>query len=230
VSLALLLLAALEPSPVAIGSHLILGADLRQEVGELPSFAPAREFDRYAGWIHLRGGIVDSQPNTQLGTQLGFEFDVRVGFTPNEAEEVHESIPLGFIANAGLAMRAFTFNEPFLGMLVPHLSLEFGAGGGHWWSDTPRLSVIGGLRGAIGTTGGLSMEADYTVAPFVISGAPGDLTVKHVEHRVAIGIGAGSIGVAVWLRFSRQRWRLTEEDDFATTTGRSLGVGLEWRP
>jgi hypothetical protein len=177
----------------------------------------------------VRGGIVDSQPNTQLGTELGFEFEARVGVTPDESNEVNDTTPLGLDLSAGLAMRAFTFNEPFLGMLVPHLSLELGVGGGHWWSDTPRFAVIGGLRAAVGAAG-VGLEADYTLVPFVITGAPGELRTQHLEHRIAIGIGAGPIGLSVWLRFSRQRWKLPDDDEFSSTTGRALGVGIEWRP
>jgi hypothetical protein len=230
VTLALLLIAAIEPSPVAIDGHLMVGTSLLSEQGELPSFALSPTFERLTTWVHVRGGIVDSQPNTQLGTELGFEFELRIGVTPNEAKDVHRSAPLALDASAGLAMRAFTFNVPFLGMIVPHLSLELGAGGGHWWSDTPRLAVIGGVRGAIGSSGGVSLEADYTLVPFVITGAPGELKTQHLEHRVAVGIGGGPLGLSVWLRFSRQRWKLPQDEDFSSTTGRALGVGLEWRP
>jgi hypothetical protein len=227
---ALLLIAALEPSPLAIDAHLMLGSALMQESGELPTIASTPEFDRYCTWIHFRGGIVDSQPNTPLGTQLGFEFEVRLGFTPDEAKELHDALPLGFAAAVGISMRTFTFNVPFLGMIVPHLSAELGAGGAHWWSDTARLSVLGGVRAAIGNEDGVSLEADYTLVPFVVTGSPGELRVKNLEHRVAVSIGAGPIGLAVWIRFSRQRWKLSADEDFSTTNGRAIGVGLEWRP
>jgi hypothetical protein len=83
--IALLMLIAAEPSPIAIGDHLVVGYSLTQENGELPSFALDPEFDRYTSWVHVRGGVVDSQPNTQLGTELGFEFELRLGFTPDES-------------------------------------------------------------------------------------------------------------------------------------------------
>lgn len=229
-NLPILLLAAIEPSPVAIGPHLMLGAALLQESGELPAFAAERRFDRYASWIHFRGGIVDSQPNTPLGTQLGFEFDVRLGFTPPEAEDVHDGLPIGFLANVGLAMRTFTFNVPVLGMIVPHLQAELGAGGGHWWSDTARFSMLGGVRVALGGPGGVSLEADYTLVPFTVSGAPGDLKVRHLEQRISVTLGGESVGLAVWIRLARQRSKLPDDLDFVTTTGRSLGIGFEWRP
>jgi hypothetical protein len=74
------------------------------------------------------------------------------------------------------------------------------------------------------------MEADYTLVPFVITGAPGALETQHLEHRVAVSIGADPVGLSVWLRFSRQRWKLPEDEDWTSTTGRALGVGVEWRP
>jgi hypothetical protein len=223
---ALLLFAALEPSPIAIDSQLMLGTALMQESGELPGLP---DFDRYTGWIHLRGGLVDSQPNTPLGTELGFEFDVRLGFTPEESKALHDTIPLAFSAAVGLAMRTFTFNVPFLGMIVPHVSAELGAGGAHWWSDTARLSVLGGVRVALGSDGGVSVEADYTLVPFVVSGSPGDLRVKHLEHRISASIGGGPVGLLAWFRLSRERWKLSGDAVDSTTTGRALGVGLEWR-
>ncbi len=227
--IALLLLIA-DPSPLAIDGHLMIGTDLMQESGELPGIARARTFERFAPGVHLRAGFCDSEPNTPLGTQLGFEFALSLGFTPGEADDVHDALPVGFAASGGLSMRTFTFNVPFLGMVVPHLAIELGAGGGHWWSDTARFSVLGGVRVAIGTTGGLSVEGDYTLVPFVVTGAPGDLEVKPLEHRVAFSIGAGPIGLAVWLRFSRQRWRLPEDEAYSVTTGHAVGAGVEWRP
>lgn len=205
------------------------GMDLLQSAGQLPGFGGEDAFERTTYWLHFRAGIASDSPGTLLGTQLGVEVDIAVGVTPPESKALNDGFPMGFAGRVGLDLRALTFNIPLQGVLMPHLSVELGAGGAHWWSDTARLSFIAGARLAVAGPGETNLEADYALVPFVLTGSPGDLDVRHLEHRITVTAGAGFIGLGVWLRFTRDDWRLSAGDPYATTTGRAIGASLEWR-
>jgi hypothetical protein len=224
--------AGAEPSPLAIGQYVMLGADLVQGTGELPRLSAAlpRTFDRRSAWVHLRFGVAESKGSTILGTQLGFEIDLRAGFTPSEAKEIHDPFPAGFEGTLGLSMRAFTFTVPLHGMIVPHVEAGLGAGGAHWWSDTARFSISGGLRVAVAAPGEVNLEVDYTIAPFTKTGSPRELEVQHLEHRLLVTLGGGPIGIGVFVAVTRDRWRDGPAGAYETAGGRAIGASLEWRP
>lgn len=220
------------PSPLAVGpgQHAMLGLDLLRSSGQLPAFSGEGSFERTSYWIHLRAGTASDSPGTLLGTQLGVETDLALGFTPAESKTLHDAFPIGFSGRVGLVLRALTFNVPLQGVLMPHLSVELGAGGAHWWSDTARLSFIGGARLAVAGRGEANLELDYAVVPFVLTGSPGDLVVRHLEHRISVTAGASFVGLGLWLRFTRDEWRVSDGVPYMATTGRAIGASLEWRP
>src|SRR5687768_2280149 len=81
--------AAIIPNPaIAAGSIGIddaaaFGLTWVHTTGDVPAdLAGPETFTQNAFWIVLRGGSIDSSGESDLGTQLGVEFDLRAGLTP----------------------------------------------------------------------------------------------------------------------------------------------------
>lgn len=202
---------------------MMLGPRLERIQGERPF---GQEFSRTNFWAHLRGGVTSAGPVTILGSQFGFEYGARVGVGPSDRDDVF------FAAGTTLqiAYRGLSFQGPVIGQLAVHmgLDLEFATKGRWWWNETAKLAPLIGARLAIAADANTGLELDYTLVPLTIGFTPDSLSVRRVEHRVALTIGAGDIGIGAWLILSPMRYQI-DASGFRSTLERTVAIGMEWR-
>jgi hypothetical protein len=222
-------IAIAESSPLAIGQKLKLGFDVARAEGKRPSFVPGdREYDQMGYWLHLRTAVSSETGDDPLGTQLGFEYAVALGITPKESGEPSDRAPIGAFTSLALALRAFTFDLPIEGMVAFRLGGQIGAGGAHWWSDSPWFGFIVGSRVGLFFGGEIRAELDYEIMPHAFGSSPGEIEVRHLEHRFGLSLGAGEFGVAAHGTIGDDRSR-SPIGDRASTSSRTLTFSIEWR-
>lgn len=206
-----------------------LGVVLQQVRGTLPQLELAGDrVERTAVWIHARGGVVQTNSTSDLGSQLGVAYELRLGITPRDTDRGGDGVPVGFAGRLEMVYRTYTFQLPADGMIALHVGGELGAGGAHWWSDSARWSFLGGVLLAVGPEEGSGFEVDYTLVPHVFGSAPSDLTVNRTEHRLRATIGSDGLGIGVWATLFVERSK-REGGAFVRTTGTIAGIGVEWR-
>ncbi len=226
IALGLLLVAG--PSPIALDGHFMMGARWADSRGEVPSFISGRASQK-STWFHLRGGFSNQRRSTFLGSNMGFEYALRFGITPSEVAQI-KRVPLAADGQLAFALRTYSFERPFPGVLVGRLGVELGQGGGYWWSAGARFSPWLGARLMLGTENGGGLELEYGLHPRIYLKEPDALDIRRTEHRLAAFVTAKSWGLGVWFTEGRTRARLQDTLNFEAVRGWSLGVGLEWRP
>ena len=185
----------------------------------------------YCQWglgYRFKGGVTVAE--SSLGSQLGFELEFRLGYQASESERYEERSPVLFALGMQLAMRVLTFNVPLEGQLVLHTGAELAAGGRLWWSEKARLGVLAGGRMAVRLYRSWSFEADYTLVPAMLSRAPRDLHVDHLEQRLLLTLSQGPVAIGARFVWRRQRATPGEGPGLAYGHGRGLGFVVELRP
>ncbi len=217
-----------ELSTIAVDHVAALGVKVAHTSGHRPFSGSKAAYKQTTYWLESRGGLVGGGNTTALGTQLGLEYAIALGVTPKESDSFRGADVFGFMARLGAAMRAYSFNTPFDGSLVLHLSTELGWGGSLWWSDTARWSFLGGLRLAVKPAKKFRFELEYTLVPFVFSGNPSDLDVTHREHRVFATLGLGDVGVGLEVRLSEEETTRLSGPALSSSS-QSWVLFVEWR-
>ena len=185
----------------------MIGADVFLRQGERP--AGGGTYQQWGAWWRMRMGWT-SGSRSELGSRLGFEGEVGLGYTQNEQTPLRSRTPATFMTRLGIPIRFYTFNRPFLGAAVAHVSLEFATGGGRWWSKGGRLSWVNGVRLLTRPGDLLGVELDYALVPLVLAKAPGVAQSHRMEHRF-------------WLSLGRAPWGIGLRGTVASTSARRVG-------
>jgi hypothetical protein len=221
----LLLVAASLPTPLAVDQPVMLGGGIDLTEGSKLVGADRRLFSQVTPYVGLRGGLTDRDPLTDFGTQLGIEYGLRLGAAAEGSSGDPE-----IAARLLLSLRSCTFDWPLDGQLTFHLGPEL-AGGGRWWADKARFTLVGGVRAATllsERARGVRAELQYELVPGWITGARDDLSIDALEHRVLFTFAVGSIGVGFAASYDVESARLSQGSVFKTH-GHTLGGVLEWR-
>lgn len=223
---------AYSPGTLSLERSVRLIYEVRRTTGEIPrELDPRGEWSKISTWIQLTGGVTSRDPDTDVGSNFGVEWSLKVGVTPGQAPKYRNVAPLAFDGSVALAFRTYSWRKPFYGAIVVLGGGELGAGGGHWWSDTARATVFTGARFlAQERDGEAAMELTYILAPFVFSGNPQEISnSRRVEHRVGLTFGNGLMGVGGWVHGVRQTVRLDGVDGRREADSFALGATVEMR-
>lgn len=194
--------------------------------GVRPALAGGGRFCQWGALYTVRSGV--GFDPTGLGTQIGPEFEMRLGFADNERPGPGGRSPVAFDLALGLGMRAWSFNVPLPGMLALFATAELGAGGAHWWAEKARLAFVGGGRLGLRLGVRLRAELEYRLNPYTVLRAPGDLRVSPLEQRGLVTVGYGDLGFGLGASFTHlraQRDALVEHG-----RARTLTLMMQYRP
>jgi hypothetical protein len=220
------------PGTLSMERSVKLIWEVRRTSAEIPvEIESAGEWSHISTWLQLTGGMTMDEPGTDLGSQLGLEWSLKLGVTPNQAPNYRDLAPLAFDGSLAMALRTFSWRRPYYGALIVLAGGELGAGGGHWWSDSARMTFFGGARLVAQSIDGASnIELTYILAPFEFSGRP-ELVAnsRRVEHRAGITFGRGLLGVGAWVYGVVQSVRLTGGESRISADGFGFGTTLELR-
>lgn len=226
------------PGTLGLLSTNKLTVEIRRTTGSIPlrlldpaaTTLESRDWSQISTWIQLTGGVTSRSSDTDLGTQVGVEWSLKAGYTPNEVEEYRQAAVVGFAGSVAIAFRTLAWSGPFYGAILVLAGGELGAGGGHWWSDTARLTFFGGTRIVTAQRYGEgALELTYLLAPFELGGTPGSMRSRRVEHRVGLTAGLDPLGVGLWFTGIQQSVRLEGEADYVGVGGTAIGGSLELR-
>jgi hypothetical protein len=219
-----------ETTPIAMGPapYVTMGLALTLAQGSRPSvLGMTPYYQQLALGYRVRGGWVTDA--TELGTQVGYEMDIFLGYVSKESAPLDPEDEVGFSMLLGVPMRVWSWNAPFSGAVVLHLGAELSAGFANWWSNTARLGIVPGVRVVGRFAWGVGVELDYSVVPFLISGAPHGLSYGRFEHRVLLTGGIGVVGVGVELRLSHDQTRVPESPLVQYSGDQMLSFVAQWR-
>lgn len=233
---------AQNPGTLGLLSTTKLVAEVRRTTGRVPlrilgsagsDAAPSLELGSWtqiSTWLQLTGGLVSRSADTDLGSQFGAEWSLRLGVTPKEVKGDRDQAPIGFDGSAAMAFRTVAWSGAFYGAIVVLAGGELGAGGGHWWSDTARMTFFGGARLVTAQREGTgALELSYVIAPFTFGGSPGDLKSRRVEHRIGLTAAIDQIGLGAWFYGVVQSVAFGGEAERTSVGGTGFGGSVEVR-
>lgn len=226
------------PGTLGLLSTNKLTAEVRRTTGSIPlrlleptaTALELRDWKQISTWIQLTGGVTTRSSDTDLGTQVGVEWSLKVGLTPNEVKEYRDAAIVGFAGSLAVAFRTVSWSGPFYGAILILAGGELGAGGGHWWSDTARLTFFGGARMVTAQKyGSGALELTYILAPFEFGGTPDSIRSRRVEHRIGLTAAVDAVGFGIWFYGIQHSVRFGDETNYVSVGGTALGGSVELR-
>jgi hypothetical protein len=171
--------------------------------------------------VGTRGELINAQP--------GLELESKIGHWGAEDPVYIDRFGLGMSLRGSFVARTHAFNSPCLGMLAFHFGIELAYGFEHWWSNSFRISPIGGIRTGFRAFQHVRLELDYMLVPHVMTGSPGKIDVDRLEHRGEARLAIGPIGIGVRATHGLNHTRNNDRTKKATGYDNTLGVMLEYR-
>lgn len=219
---------AADASPLAIGQHTFLGLQIQRIEGtRSPLVWAPRRYGQTLLDFSVRAGASGDSAGTDLGSQLGIDFEAGLAIALRESDETGTPAPFRLRARPAMTFRAFTFNTPTDGMLCFRLGPELVLGGATWWAGAARLSINGGVRLAL-AAGSARAELDYELVPWMVADTPAELSLSRVEHRLSLAVGVEPAAMTAGFIWSDERSFRRDGPRFESGS-LAFVIGVEYR-